>query len=182
MFIPNANLIIQDKMNEIQNRIPQGLRIQYTTFDKVLESQTQKSAENRSNQLIESHTTTQYNDLIQSAAEKYGVDSSLIKSIIKAESDFNPSITSHAGAQGLMQLMPDTAKQLGVKDSFDPEQNIEGGTKFIAYLLDYYEGNKELALAAYNAGPGNVKKYGGIPPFNETQDYVKKVINNQSDY
>ncbi len=88
MIIPNANLIIQDKnKRQFKNSIPQGLRIQYTTFDKVLESQTQKSTENRSNQLIESQATTQYNDLIQSAAEKYGVDSSLIKSIIKAESD-----------------------------------------------------------------------------------------------
>lgn len=115
-------------------------------------------------------------ELFEAAAQKYQVPVNLLKAVGKAESNFNPDTISHAGAQGVMQLMPQTAKSLGVVDAFDPEQNIMGGAKYLSQMLDRYDGDVKLALAAYNAGSGNVAKYGGVPPFKETQNYVKKVM------
>lgn len=122
-------------------------------------------------------TTASLEDIFTAAAEQYNVPKTLVKAIAKAESDFNPNATSGSGAQGLMQLMPATARELGVTDAYDPYQNVMGGTKYISQLLDKYDGNVTLALAAYNAGSGNVAKYGGVPPFKETQNYVVKVTN-----
>lgn len=116
-----------------------------------------------------------FDHLIKQASLAHNVDQGLVKAIIHTESGFNPRARSKPGAQGLMQLMPATAAMYSVNDAYDPSQNIAAGTKHIKYLINRYR-SLELALAAYNAGEGNVKKYGGIPPFTETRDYVKRVI------
>ena len=113
--------------------------------------------------------------LIQKASKRYGVSPSLIDAIIKTESNYRPYVGSRVGAQGMMQLMPKTAAWLGVDNVYDPEQNIMGGTKYIKMLLKKFEGDIELATAAYNAGPLNVIKHNGVPPFKETQAYVKRI-------
>lgn len=123
---------------------------------------------------LQSNTTLEA--IFEKAAETYSVDVELLKAMAKAESGFDANATSKSGAMGIMQLMPETAKGLGVKDAYDPEQNIMGGAKYIASLLEKYDGNVSYALAAYNAGSGNVEKYGGIPPFEETQNYVTKIL------
>ncbi len=114
--------------------------------------------------------------IFEAAAKMYNIPVNLLKSVAKAESSFIPDATSPCGAMGIMQLMPATAKSLGVTDAYDPVQNIMGGAKYLRQMLDEFDGNTELALAAYNAGPNNVEKYGGIPPFKETQNYVAKVM------
>lgn len=119
--------------------------------------------------------TSTLNDIFEKAADKYHISVNLIKAVGKQESNFNPNAVSRCGAQGIMQLMPATAASLGVTDSFDPEQNIMAGAKYLSGLLNTFNGNTSFALAAYNAGGNNVKKYGGIPPFKETQNYVVKV-------
>jgi len=124
----------------------------------------QKDAENR------------YQLLILEAAYRYKVEPAIIKAIIMAESGFNPKAVSRVGARGLMQLMPRTARSLGVEDSFKPAHNIDAGVRYFKQLLDKFDGDIELALAGYNAGSFNVRKYGGIPPFKETKFYIHKVL------
>ncbi len=119
----------------------------------------------------------QYDKMIAEAASKFNLDVALIKAVIKAESNFNHQAVSRAGAKGLMQLMPQTASALKVEDVFHPGENIEGGARYLRYLLNLYRGNLSLALAAYNAGEGAVAKYNyGIPPYRETQNYVRRVL------
>lgn len=118
---------------------------------------------------------------IHEQAKNKGVDPALVKAVIKAESNFNPKAVSHAGARGMMQLMPATAKILGVKNSMDPFDNIKGGTSYLRDMLKTFK-DKDKALAAYNAGPGAVRKYKGIPPYSETRNYVKKVNQYYQDY
>jgi soluble lytic murein transglycosylase-like protein len=121
-------------------------------------------------------TTVNLDEIFQKASDTYRVPVELLKAVAKAESNFNPTAESHAGAKGIMQLMPGTANALGVTDPFDPEQSIMGGAKYLSQQLARYDGNAVLALAAYNAGPGNVAKYNGVPPFKETQNYISKVM------
>jgi len=119
---------------------------------------------------------TQYATDIREIASRHGVDPTLVEAVIRAESAFNPTAVSRTGARGLMQLMPKTAQALGVRDSFNPRENIEGGVRHLRYLLDRYPGNVPLAVAAYNAGEGAVDAYRGIPPYAETQQYVQRVL------
>jgi soluble lytic murein transglycosylase-like protein len=118
-----------------------------------------------------------YLDIINNACDRHGVDPSLVHALVKVESDFNPYALSRKGAMGLMQLMPKTAVDLNVKDSFNPIENIDAGVKYLRYLIDRYEGNLSLALAAYNCGETAIKRWGTIPPFKETRNYVKRILN-----
>lgn len=199
MDIKSLQMMIQNQaMNTMtgdQDHLPNQSPLIEITFRQLLqERMNQATMLNQSfmpqaNQIFQPLTTpssavmsstipsTQFNDIISETAFKYGIDEQLIHSIIKNESNYNSHARSSAGAEGLMQLMPQTARGLGVTDSYSPKQNIEGGTKYLSQMLKRYDGDLKLALAAYNAGPGNVDKYKGVPPFKETQNYVNKVMN-----
>ena len=162
-FLHPSASTIQQSMQAQQPTTPSaftdGILNGLTNFDNVL------------------HGAEQYASIIKKAAATYNLPEKLIASVIKQESNFNPNAKSHAGATGLMQLMPATAKYLGVQDATNPEQNIMGGAKYLRQMLDQFDNNISTALAAYNAVPGNVRKYIRIPPFKETTNYVQKVMN-----
>lgn len=121
----------------------------------------------------------EFEPIIDKYARQYGVDKSLVKAVIQAESGYNPKAVSRVGAQGLMQLMPKTAQDLKVTDCFNPSENIRGGVRYLRFLLDTFKGDVTLALAAYNAGMARVAQYGGVPPYEETRNYVAKVLTYQ---
>ena len=181
----------------VEKTATQPLQQGVQSFDKVL----QASAKTKFGDLLTSPTTrvnaqlytntansvatssqismkTKFKDLISRVSQKHGVDEKLVNAVVKQESGFNPNAKSKVGAMGLMQLMPATAKGLGVANPMDPEQNVEGGVKYLKSMLDKYNGNVILALAAYNAGPGAVDKFDGVPPYKETQNYVKSILSN----
>jgi len=130
---------------------------------------------------MQAHDPGQFKRLIESAARRYGVDPALVTAVVQAESNFSPTAVSTAGAKGLMQLMDATARTFGVTDAFDPLENVDGGVRFLRSLLDRY-GDVRLALAAYNAGPAAVDRYGGVPPYEETQVYVSRVLGLREQY
>jgi soluble lytic murein transglycosylase-like protein len=121
-------------------------------------------------------TNASFDELIQNASQKYNVDADLVKAVIQNESNYDPDAVSSAGALGLMQLMPSTAANLGVENPMDPQENIEGGVKLLRELLNQFGGNLTNVVAAYNAGAGAVQEYGGVPPYQETQTYVNRVL------
>ena len=156
--------------NQFQSIMSYGEQKPAEDFQKILDS----SIENKKNPTPASKA--EINELVDKYSTQAGLDVDFVKAVINQESGFNPNATSKCGAMGLMQLMPGTAQGLGVTNAYDPEQNIQGGTKYLKGLMDRFDNNKSLALAAYNAGPNAVKKYGGIPPYQETQNYVKSVL------
>lgn len=191
MSITVLNYLDQDLVNKItqqaaMHKTAASSPAENADFAASLTESTKLLGSNNNNTDSQTGTTTvsdtavsspaDYEAYFKEASEAYGVSTTILKSIAKAESNFNPSAVSSAGAVGIMQLMPATAASLGVSNSYDARENILGGAKYISQLLSRYQGNISLALAAYNAGCGNVDKYGGIPPFTETQNYVKKVL------
>lgn len=191
MSITVLNYLDQELVNSITQQAAMRANAAATTtegsdFATSLSESSKALASNDSSTGSQTNTTAasgttvscpeNYESYFKEASDAYGVSTTLLKSIAKAESSFDASAVSSAGAVGIMQLMPATAASLGVSNSYDARENIMGGAKYISQLLSKYEGNISLALAAYNAGSNNVDKYGGIPPFTETQNYVKKVL------
>jgi soluble lytic murein transglycosylase-like protein len=188
--------ILMQKIEEIQSRLPMRMNIPGKSFRSVLQTtldSSQSTTDSRRinsiagkasgqslsgsfNLPVDGKTMEYIEACIKEASNKYGIDSELIRAVIKYESGFNPRAVSSAGAEGLMQLMPETARILGVKDSFDIRQNIDGGTCFLRDMLYSFNGDLELSLAAYNAGPATVRRYGGVPPYEETIRYIENVL------
>mgnify|MGYP000886241268 CR=1 FL=1 len=225
MYIPDVSSILNQKLSEVQSRLPIKLNIKLqndVSFGEVLNtssnvSETSETTQNTNTEesaapvidnalihklngskksktkypLVSGSYESVYTRLSQAEiqelmpridaainkySDQFGLDPKLVRAVIKQESGFQPLALSTSGAMGLMQLMPGTAAGLGVTDAYNIEQNIKGGTQYLYYQLKAFDGDLKLALAAYNAGPNAVRKYNGIPPYEQTQDYVKKVL------
>jgi soluble lytic murein transglycosylase-like protein len=179
----DVRTIFYEKLNNIQSRVPVKIwNSNQPNFQTILDenistineqsTKINKSSSNSSTKLLE-----YIDSVIKETSIKYDMDYNLVKSIVKAESDFNYTAKSNAGAMGLMQLMPETAESLGVENPYDIEENIDGGTRYFKEMLNKFNGDLDLALAAYNAGPNAVINYNGIPPYKETINYIKNVKN-----
>jgi soluble lytic murein transglycosylase-like protein len=174
-----ANLIVKELMR-LENKdiaAPSDNKaFDYMLLDKSITPSFQDDKKSVSKSLSLNDKLSRWNHIISSASEKFNIDKNLISAVIAQESGGNQFALSRAGAKGLMQLMDSTAKELGVTQSYNPQMNIYGGVKYLRMMLDKFNGNEELALASYNAGPGAVEKFKGIPPYAETENYVKSVL------
>ncbi len=168
---------VLDRINSIEQRFGK-ITPSNVDFSKVLASATQNNALHEQSSFVSEGQKTSGNieNIIQFSANKYGVDPKLALAVAKVESNLSPDVVSTAGAVGVMQLMPETAQGLGVRNSKDPRENIDGGVRYLKELMTTFDGDLTKVVAAYNAGPQAVQKYNGVPPYSETKDYVAKVM------
>jgi hypothetical protein len=172
-----AKLVLQSIHNSEKSEVPSlemldGLKLQSQLLDKQFVPGRSAEIDTRDG----ADKISKYDPIIQQASAQYGVDSNLVSAVIIQESGGNPNAVSHKGAKGLMQLMDSTARELGVRQVFNPQQNILAGVKYLSQMLERYNGDESLALASYNAGPAAVDQYGGVPPYDETRKYVASVL------
>ena len=167
--------ILDEKLSKDNKEVKNLPELDKETISDVVEPE-KKEALNLKSKIDLKAQMTDIDEIVDTFSSKYNIDGDFIKAIIKQESGFNPNATSKKGAMGLMQLMPSTAKSLGVINAYNPWENVEGGVKYLKWLMDRFNNDEKLVLAAYNAGPNAVKKYGGIPPYKETQNYVNSIM------
>ena len=171
MKIGNVSQVL-NRINEIETRFNFTEETNEKTFTSILKKETETS---NGSKIQDNKQVREIKGMLSEAAKKYGIDEKLVDNLAKAESNYRADAVSSAGAVGVMQLMPTTAKEMGVNNAYDPQENIDGGVKYLKNLLVKYN-NTEQAVAAYNAGMGAVDKYGGVPPYEETKEYVAKVL------